>query len=110
MKIDETKEENAMVMSLKGRLDAAASSEFEKRLSDWTSKGDNNFILNFNDLEYISSAGLRAILATSKKLKERKGKIFLAGLHGPVEEVFRISGFTSIFRVFATAETALKEI
>ena len=45
MKIDETKEENAMVMSLKGRLDAAASSEFEKRLSDWTSKGDNNFIL-----------------------------------------------------------------
>jgi anti-anti-sigma factor len=110
MQIDATKEGNVVVMSLKGRLDAVASSEFETRLSDWISKGDNNFLLNFGDLEYISSAGLRIILATSKKLKERKGKIFLTGLHGPVEEVFKISGFMSIFRVFATAEAALKEI
>jgi len=110
MQIDATKEGNVVVMSLKGRLDAVASSEFETRLSDWISKGDNNFLLNFGDLEYISSAGLRIILATSKKLKERKGKLFLTGLHGPVEEVFKISGFMSIFRVFATAEAALKEI
>ena len=110
MKIDATKEGSAVVMSLKGRLDAVASSEFETSLSDWMSKGDNNFLLNFGDLEYISSAGLRIILASSKKLKERKGKIFLTGLHGPVEEVFKISGFMSIFRVFATAEAALKEI
>lgn len=110
MKIDTTKEGNAIVMSLKGRLDAAASSEFETRLSDCISKGDNNFLLNFTDLEYISSAGLRSILATSKKLKERNGKIFLAGLRGPVEEVFKVSGFISIFRVFATAEAALREI
>jgi len=45
-----------------------------------------------------------------KKLKEKNGKIFLAGLRGPVEEVFKVSGFMSIFRVFATAEAALKEI
>jgi anti-anti-sigma factor len=110
MKIDATKEGNAIVMSLKGRLDAVASSEFETTLLDWISKGSNNFLLNLTDLEYISSAGLRSILATSKKLKERNGKLFLAGLHGPVEEVFKISGFVSIFRVFATAEAALKEI
>jgi anti-anti-sigma factor len=110
MKIDATKEGNAVVMSLKGRLDAAASSEFETRLSDCISKGDSNFLLNFTDLEYISSAGLRSILTTSKKLKEVNGKIVLAGLHGPVEEVFKISGFISIFRVFGTPEAALKEI
>ena len=110
MKIDATKEGNAVVMSLKGRLDAVASSEFERTLSDWISKGDHHFLLNFTDLEYISSAGLRSILATSKKLKETRGKIVLTGLHGPVEEVFKISGFLSIFRVFASAEAALKEI
>jgi len=108
MKIDAIKEGNAIVMSLKGRLDAVASSEFETSLSDWISKGDHNFLLNFTDLEYISSAGLRSLLATSKKLKETQGKIFLSGLHGPVEEVFKISGFLSIFRVFASAEAALK--
>ena len=110
MRIDATKEGNAMVMSLKGRLDAAASSEFETKLADWISKGDNNFLLNFTDLEYISSAGLRSIIATSKKLIESNGKMFLTGLRGPVEEVFKISGFISIFRVFDTAEAALKEI
>ena len=110
MKIDATKEGNAVVLSLTGRLDAVASSEFETSLSDWISKGDNNFLLNFTGLEYISSAGLRSILAASKKLKDRNGKIFLAGLHGPVEEVFKVSGFMSIFKVFATAEAALKEI
>ncbi len=110
MQIDATKEANAVVMSLKGRLDAAASSEFETSLSDWISKGDCHFLLNFTGLEYISSAGLRSILAASKKLKNRNGKIFLTGLHGPVEEVFKISGFMSIFRVFATEEAALKEI
>jgi anti-anti-sigma factor len=110
MKIHAIKEGNAMVMSLKGRLDAVASSEFETSLADWISKGENNFLLNFIELEYISSAGLRSILATSKKLKETQGKVFLTGLHGPVEEVFKISGFISIFKVFASAEAALKEI
>ena len=110
MKIHATKEGNAIMVSLEGRLDAVASSEFETSLSDWISKGEHNFLLNLTDLDYISSAGLRSILATSKKLKETQGKIFLTGLHGPVEEVFKISGFLSIFRVFASAEAALKEI
>jgi anti-sigma B factor antagonist len=110
MKIDASREGNAVVMSLNGRLDAGASSEFETKLSDWVSKGDKDFLLNLSGLEYISSAGLRSILASSKKLKAANGKLFLAGLHGPVEEVFKISGFMSIFRVFATAEAALKEI
>lgn len=110
MKIEATKQGNAVVMSLKGRLDAAASAEFETALSDWISKGSSDFLLNFSDLEYISSAGLRSILATSKKLKEKKGKLILSGLRGPVEEVFKISGFMSIFGVFDTVEAALKEI
>ena len=110
MKIHATKEGNAIVVSLKGRLDAVASPEFETSLSEWIAKGENNFLLNFTDLEYISSAGLRSILATSKKLKATQGKILLTGLHGPVEEVFKISGFLSMFRVFASAEAARKEI
>ena len=110
MKIHAVREGSAIVMSLQGRLDAVSSAEFETSSSDWISKGGNNFLLDFTGLEYISSAGLRSILATSKKLKETQGKIFLTGLHGPVEEVFKISGFLSIFKVFASPEAALKEI
>jgi anti-anti-sigma factor len=110
MKIHTRKEKGAMVISVKGRLDAVTSPEFENSLSDWMSKGENIFLLNFSELEYISSAGLRSILATAKRLKEKQGKILLAGLKGPVEEVFNISGFYSMFKIFDSEEAALKEI
>jgi anti-anti-sigma factor len=110
MEISTRKEKNALIVSVKGRMDAVTAPEFEKHLSDWLSKGENVFLLNFSALEYISSAGLRSILATAKRLKEKQGKILLAGLKGPVEEVFNISGFYSIFKIFDSEEAAFKEI
>jgi anti-anti-sigma factor len=110
MEISAKREKNAMVILVKGRMDAVTAPEFEKNLSDLISKGETAFLVNLSELEYISSAGLRSILATAKKLKEKQGKIFFAGLRGPVEEVFKISGFHSIFKVFDSEEAALKEI
>jgi len=110
MEIQTRKEKNAVIVSVKGRMDAVTAPEFEKNLSDLIAKGENTFLLNFSGLEYISSAGLRSILATAKKLKEKEGKILFAGLHGPVEEVFKISGFHSIFKIFDSEEAALGEI
>ena len=104
------KEREATVVSVKGRVDAVTAPEFEKNLSDLISKGEITIILNFGDVEYISSAGLRSILATAKKLKEQKGKIVLTGLKGSVGEVFKISGFDAIFKIFESEEAALKEI
>jgi anti-anti-sigma factor len=110
MEIQTRKEKNAVIVSVKGRMDAMTAPEFEKNLSDLISKGEITFLLNFGGLEYISSAGLRALLATAKKLKEKKGKIMLIGLKGSVGEVFRISGFDSIFKVFESEEAGLNEI
>jgi anti-anti-sigma factor len=110
MEIQTRKEKNAMIISVTGRMDAVTAPDFEKSLSDFISKGEHSFLFDFGGLEYISSAGLRSILATAKKLKEKQGKIAITGLRGPVEEVFKISGFYSIFKIFATEEAALKEI
>jgi anti-anti-sigma factor len=110
MEIDAQKKKNALVVSAKGRIDAITAPQFENSLFDFISKGENIFVINFAHLEYISSAGLRSILATAKKLKEKKGKMLFAGLQEPVKEVFRISGFNSIFQVFTTDEEALVTI
>ncbi len=110
MEIETRKERNAIIVSVRGRIDAMTAPEFEKNLSDLISKGENNFLLNFSALEYISSAALRTILATAKKLKEKGGEISLTDLKGPVEKVFKISGFYSIFKIFDSEELALKEI
>ncbi|MDD3978369.1 MAG: STAS domain-containing protein, partial [Methanomicrobium sp.] len=93
-----------------GRIDAITAPEFEKSMSELISKGENNLIINFSGLEYISSAGLRSILATAKRIKAEGGKILFAGLQGPVEEVFKISGFYSIFNIFDSETAALNNI
>jgi len=110
MEIQTRNEKKLLVVSVKGRIDAMTAPEFEKTLFDLISKGENNFLLNFSALEYISSAGLRSILATAKKLKEKEGGIRLTDLKGTVEEVFKISGFYSIFKIYDSEEVALKDI
>ncbi len=110
MEIQTRKEKGGVVVSVKGRMDAVTAPEFEKNVIDLISKGEKIFVLNFVGLDYISSAGLRSILTIAKKLKEKEGKILFAGLRGPVEEVFKVSGFPSMFKVFDSEESALREI
>jgi len=109
MEIATRKEGGAMVVSVTGRIDAVTAPEFEKGLSALIAGGDSVLLLNLNDLEYISSAGLRSILTTAKQLKAKEGKLLFCGLKGPVKDVFKISGFGSIFKIFETEEEALRQ-
>lgn len=108
MQIETEKEKNAIVISVKGKVDAVTAPEFEKALANLIAQGENTLLLNLTGLEYISSAGLRSILATAKQLKTKNGKILFSGLKGPVKDVFNISGFGTIFKIFETKEDALK--
>jgi len=108
MQIETEKEKNTIVISVKGKVDAVTAPEFEKTLANLISQGENTLLLNLIGLEYISSAGLRSILATAKQLKTKNGKILFSGLRGPVKDVFNISGFGTIFKIFETKEDALK--
>ena len=109
MEIETRHENEAVVVTVTGRVDAVTSPELEDSLSDLVESDAKVIILGLDELEYISSAGLRVILATAKKLKAKQGDVVLAGLQGDVKNVFDISGFTSIFRIFDTVEDALKE-
>jgi anti-anti-sigma factor len=108
MQIQTAKEKNAVVVSVKGKIDAVTAPEFEKVLSNLITQGEIIFLLNFSGLEYISSAGLRSILSTAKQLKPKGGNILFSGLKGSVKDVFNISGFGTIFKIFETREDALK--
>jgi anti-anti-sigma factor len=110
MEISVRKERNISVVSVTGRMDAVTAPEFEKNLTELMSKGEKKFLVNLAGLEYISSAGLRSILVIAKQSKAGQGEVIFAGLKGPVEEVFKISGFHSIFKIFDSEETALKQI
>ena len=108
MEIQTGKEKNTVVVSVKGKIDAVTAPELEKELSNLIAQGENFFLFNFSELEYISSAGLRSLLAAAKQVKPKGGNIVFSGLKGPVGDVFKISGFGTIFKIFETQEDALK--
>ncbi len=108
MEIVTIKEDKTVVMMVKGRIDAVTTPEFEKSLSAFLNDDCVTLILNFKGLEYISSIGLRAILAAAKQLKTRNGRMCFAALQGSVKDVFKISGFGSIFKIYETEEEALQ--
>ncbi len=110
MEINTKKEKNATVVSVKGRLDAVSSPLFEKELSGLMTEGGKDFVIDFSQLDYISSAGLRVILATAKKLKEKEGKLFLCSLQEMVREVFEVSGFSAIIPIYASVESAVDQV
>lgn len=107
MDIQTRKENNKAVVKVTGRIDAVTAPAFEKYLAELMAAGDNLIILNFSGLEYISSAGLRSILVAAKQLKTKEGKLLFAELQSSVMDVFKISGFGSLFKIFATETEAL---
>ena len=110
MEVEKKQDQEAAVVSVKGRMDAVSSPEFAKEMAVLIAEGNNVLILDLVALDYISSAGLRSILTITKKLKEKGGKLLIARLTGMVKEVFEISGFHSIIPIFESVESARSQI
>ena len=94
-----------------GRLDAQTFGDFDLAMLDLLPRvaDGGTMVLDLAALEYISSAGLRSILAATKKLKAQNGSLALCALSGLVEEVVTVSGFDNILQVFPDLDQAMKE-
>ena len=110
MDINISEKQDAIIVSVRGRLDAVTAPELEKTISKYADSDKSKIILDFNELEYISSAGLRVVLVTAKMMKTKQGELLLSGLKDTVKDVFELSGFYSIIKVFDTAEAALEQM
>lgn len=106
MQIVSEKKESGTLFTVSGRLDVTTSSDFEKECQVVIDDGVKKLVIDLTALEYISSAGLRGILSSAKKLKATGGTIQFCGLTGMVEEVFLVSGLGSIFTVTVTSDEA----
>ena len=87
-----------MVFCLKGRLDTTTSNELDNYYKSMNVTKDK-LVIDFKDLEYISSAGLRVLLAIKKDL-EAKGKgLVIRNINDVVKEVFNVTGFINILNI-----------
>ena len=95
------------VVVIEGKLNTGASPDAEAFINDLIDDGVTKILINLDDLDFISSTGLRVILATGKKLSEMGGKLVLCNPNHTVSDVFRMSGFNQMFSVLESEEEAL---
>ncbi len=98
------------VVAVKGKLNTSTSPQFEKALQDLISDGVSKVILNMNDLDYISSIGLREILSAGKRLASADGRLIMCQANEIVYDVLSISGFTQMFEYCEMEKDAIARL
>ena len=96
------------VLRLVGRLDTETSSDFELAAHDFTTAGDRRFVVDLAGISYVSSAGLRVLLALAKQTETPGGSLRLSGLSHGVRQVFDLSGFSKLFSISPDVSSALR--
>lgn len=100
-------EGDIMVLKLNGRLDTNASVDFEQQVEESIKFSKNNIMLDFSELEYICSSGLRVIIQLAKKVKSLEGELVLCCMEEYIKEVFEISGFDAFLKIVSSREEAV---
>jgi len=95
------------IVAIEGELDLDSSSEAEKQLTRMREDGIKKMLLDLGKLEFISSAGLRVLLATAQELKVAGGDLRVCNLNETVKEVFDVSGFSTLLMVLDNEAKAL---
>ena len=98
MEIIKTVNENATDIALVGRLDTTTAPDLEKELKELFEQGVSQLTMDFEQLDYISSAGLRVLLFAQKSLSEN-GKMMIRNVKPEIMEVFDITGFIDILTI-----------
>ena len=107
MNIEIRESQGIQIITFEGNLDTNTSPEAESKINEILDTGQQKLLVNFEQLNFISSAGLRILLATVKKLNASGGALRICSLNATVQEVFDISGFVTILNVKNTEKEAL---
>ena len=109
MNITTEKIDGITVVRLAGDLDTNTSTGAQDTIEEIIDGGVTNMLVNLKEVGFVSSAGLRILLAAAKKINRLDGKLRISDLNETVQEVFEISGFITILKVFPTEEAALQD-
>lgn len=97
------------IVQLEGRLDTSNYMEFEKKLLEAVNEIEV-ILLDCSGLNYISSSGLRTLLLALKKAEASGHSLALSNLQPNIMEIFKISAFINLFKVFPTREEAVSAL
>lgn len=105
--IREDKKGPILVLHVRGRLDAISTPNAEKKVFEHINRGQNQLLLDMEGVDYISSAGMRMLLSTSKKLKALLGQLVICSITPHVMDVLKMSGFDHVLDLASTPDEGL---
>lgn len=98
MEVNNNRVDDVLTINVEGRLDSTTAPALEDSMRT-IMDGAKEIIFDFTKLEYISSAGLRILLATQKIMNKTDGKLKVVGINDEVKEIFEATGFNEILTV-----------
>ncbi|MDD1678823.1 MAG: STAS domain-containing protein [Methanomicrobiales archaeon] len=107
MEITTAERQAVTIVSPAGRIDTVSAPILEQAINQAIERGTRKILLDFSAVSYISSGGLRVLLATAKKLKNPGDRYGLCCLSADVHKIIRLAGFTSIFSIYPSEGEAL---
>jgi anti-sigma B factor antagonist len=110
MEIAEKMMEEIIIISVSGKIDTITSKDLDAKLNERIEEKTKKIILNLAKVDYISSVGLRVLLAALKRQKQNQGSMLLVSLQPFVQNVFKITGLDKIFQIFSSEDAALENL
>jgi anti-anti-sigma factor len=113
MKVTSNSQGNILILTPKGRIDHASADAFSAALSTYLANcksGEKPLILDFSQIEYVSSIGLRALMLAARQVKTQGGQITIAASTPMVREVFEVCRFNLVFPLFDSVDAALTSL
>ena len=98
MKLELVKDNANLTVKVEGRLDTMTAPELEKTLKE-NLEPVMNLVFDFEQLVYVSSAGLRVLLSTQKTMNAKKGSMIIRHVDEEVMDVFEVTGFSDILTI-----------
>ncbi len=94
------------IIKISGYLDAHTAPQLEKVISELFSDNVINFVINFHNLEYISSAGLGVFMSFIEEIRDQNGDIVLCEMNDKIYSIFDLLGFPLLFKIFKNERDA----
>lgn len=98
--------EGVRILRPKGRLDSHTAKSFEEQATALVDKGPKKVVIDFSDVDYISSAGLRTLLVIAQHAKSGSGKLTFCAADANVSNLFQVCGFDTVFGIYPTVKEA----
>lgn len=107
MEIQIQPDQHAAVVVIAGSVDGLTADTLLTTLQGYVEAGHTQLVADLTGVDYTSSAGLRALLATVKQTRQQGGDLRLASINPPVRKVLELSGFTTIMKCYDDVPSAL---